>query len=135
MKAFGIFDGGGVKGAALAGCLAAAEDQGVEFVGYGGTSAGAIVATLAAAGYKGREVLEMMKGEFAPLKLLDDGGTRLKSARSCHARAAALFNSDKWLIRKLSEAWSLYNETKELLTTNGLYSGARFREAMLRCAH
>jgi len=47
MKAFVILDGGGVKGAALAGCLAAAEDRGIEIVAYGGTSAGSIVALLA----------------------------------------------------------------------------------------
>jgi len=33
MKADAILDGGGVKGAALAGALAAAADHGVEFLG------------------------------------------------------------------------------------------------------
>jgi NTE family protein len=131
MKAFGIFDGGGVKGAALAGCLAAAEDQGVQFVGYGGTSAGSIVATLAAAGYKGREVLDLMKGDFAPSRLLDDDGTRLKLAQSCQERAAALIKSKKpkWL--KLNAAASLYGEVESLLSGKGLYSGKRLRDAML----
>jgi hypothetical protein len=41
MRANAIYAGGGVKGAALAGCLRAAEQQGVKFVGHGGTSAGA----------------------------------------------------------------------------------------------
>ena len=62
MKAYAIFDGGGVKGAALAGCLQAAEDRGIEFVGYGGTSAGAIIALLACAGFKGRELQKIMGG-------------------------------------------------------------------------
>ena len=132
MKVFGIFDGGGVKGAALAGCLAAAEDQGVQFVGYGGTSAGAIVATLAAAGYTGREVRDLMKSDFAPLQLLDDGGTLLRKAQSCRDRASALIKSTKWKIRKLSEASSLYGEIEALLSEKGLYPGERFREAILR---
>lgn len=51
MKAYAILDGGGVKGAALAGALAAAEHNGIEFAGFGGTSAGAIVALLACVGY------------------------------------------------------------------------------------
>jgi NTE family protein len=132
MKAFGIFDGGGVKGAALAGCLAAAQDQGVQFVGYGGTSAGSIVATLAAAGYSGREILELMKGDFAPLRLLDDDGTRLRSALSCRQRAAALINSKKWKVFKLGEASSLYGDIQVLLSAKGLYSGSRFRAVMLK---
>jgi NTE family protein len=51
MKAYAILDGGGVKGAALVGCLKAAEELGIEFVGYGGTSAGSIIALLASVGY------------------------------------------------------------------------------------
>jgi NTE family protein len=52
-RADGVFEGGGVKGIALAGALAAAEqDAGVkEWVNVAGTSAGAIVAALLVAGY------------------------------------------------------------------------------------
>ena len=131
MKAYGVFDGGGVKGAALAGCLAAAGDQGVQFVGYGGTSAGSIVATLAAAGYSGREIRDLMTSEFAPLGLLDDDGTRLKNAQSCCDRAVALMQSKKWKVFKISEASSLYGQIEGLLSNQGLYSGDRFREALL----
>src|SRR2546429_563467 len=131
MKAFGIFDGGGVKGAALAGCLAAAEDQGIQFVGYGGTSAGSIIATLAAAGYGGREVLQLMKTTLAPLRLLDDDGTRLREAQSCLHRTAELMKSKKGKIRRLIKASSLYGELELLISGNGLYSGERFRHAIL----
>jgi NTE family protein len=65
MKAYGIFDGGGVKGAALAGCLAAAKDHDVDFIGYGGTSASSIVACLAAVGYKGAEIRDLMVGDLS----------------------------------------------------------------------
>jgi NTE family protein len=50
-KAFGIFEGGGAKGLAHAGALKAAEER-FEFIGVAGTSAGAIVAALIAAGYR-----------------------------------------------------------------------------------
>src|SRR5271165_4951747 len=77
MKAYAILDGGGVKGAALAGCLKAAEELGIEFAGYGGTSAGSIVALLAAVGYTGDELLHMLVDELDFTCLLDDGGQRL----------------------------------------------------------
>ena len=59
MKAYAILDGGGVKGAALAGCLKAAEEQKIQFLGYGGTSAGSIIAFLAAVGYTGEEATKI----------------------------------------------------------------------------
>jgi NTE family protein len=52
-RADGVFEGGGVKGIAFAGAVAAAEEEaGVrEWVNLAGTSAGAIVAALLAVGY------------------------------------------------------------------------------------
>jgi len=49
--AYAVFEGGGVKGIALVGALARFEMEGVRFRGFAGSSAGAIVAALAAAGY------------------------------------------------------------------------------------
>jgi predicted acylesterase/phospholipase RssA len=60
MKAYAIFDGGGVLGAALAGCYAAAREQGIEFVGFGGTSAGSIVAMMGSVGFDGPEMEEFL---------------------------------------------------------------------------
>jgi NTE family protein len=54
-KAFAIFEGGGAKGIAHAGALKSAEKR-FEFVGVAGTSAGAIMAALVAAGYTADEV-------------------------------------------------------------------------------
>ena len=51
MKINGVFEGGGVRGVALAGAAAAALDAGLEFERAVGTSAGALVASLLAAGY------------------------------------------------------------------------------------
>ncbi|MCJ2075980.1 patatin-like phospholipase family protein [Methylobacterium sp. E-016] len=59
MKAFGVFEGGGVRGYAHLGALKACEDRGVTFVGVSGTSIGAIVAALVAAGYTSTDLYEV----------------------------------------------------------------------------
>lgn len=58
MDAYGIFQGGGAKGYAHVGALKAAEDRGIRFIRIAGTSAGAIIAALAAAGYTADELLD-----------------------------------------------------------------------------
>lgn len=62
MYKYGVFQGGGVKGIALVGALQVAEDRGVSFDGVGGTSAGAIVAALYAAGYTAAEMRLILEG-------------------------------------------------------------------------
>ncbi len=52
----GVFEGGGVRGIALAGAAAAALDHGYRFDGVAGTSAGALVAALVAAEYGADEL-------------------------------------------------------------------------------
>jgi NTE family protein len=60
IEADAVFEGGGVKGIGLAGALAEAEDRGYRWRHVAGTSAGAIVAALVAAGYTAAELMEMM---------------------------------------------------------------------------
>lgn len=60
MKINGVFEGGGVKGIALAGSISAAMKQGHVFSEVAGTSSGAIVAALLAAGYSGEEMKELI---------------------------------------------------------------------------
>jgi predicted acylesterase/phospholipase RssA len=61
MKVNGVFQGGGVKGIGLVGALRRVEQQeNVEFEGLAGTSAGAIVAALYAAGYTTEELRELL---------------------------------------------------------------------------
>jgi len=57
IKGFGIFEGGGAKGLAHVGALKAVEAR-VQFLGVAGSSAGAIVAALVAAGYSADELYE-----------------------------------------------------------------------------
>lgn len=69
-----VFQGGGVKGIGLVGALARVEQENVEFAGVAGTSAGAIVAALYAAGYSTEELKnELMAANFAGL--LESVGT------------------------------------------------------------
>lgn len=60
MKVNGVFEGGGVKAIALVGAIKAAEEHGVKFHQVAGTSSGAIVASLLAAGYTADELKKMM---------------------------------------------------------------------------
>jgi predicted acylesterase/phospholipase RssA len=62
LKFDGVFEGGGVKGIGLVGALAYLEDQGYEPVNLAGTSAGAIVAALRAAGYSGHDLKQTLMG-------------------------------------------------------------------------
>lgn len=60
MKINGVFEGGGVKGIALAGSVSAALEQGYTFHNVAGTSSGSIVAALLVAGYTGEEMRELI---------------------------------------------------------------------------
>ncbi|MDP3878770.1 MAG: patatin-like phospholipase family protein [Dehalococcoidales bacterium] len=60
LKADAVFEGGGVKGIGLVGAIAVAEERGIAWQNVAGTSAGAIVATLIAAGYNAGEMKEIL---------------------------------------------------------------------------
>jgi len=66
---------GGVKGVGLVGAVAVAEEKGYRWENVAGTSAGAIVAALIAAGYTGVELKEIMKeldyNRFKDTSLID----------------------------------------------------------------
>ncbi|KEZ51665.1 patatin-like phospholipase family protein [Metabacillus indicus] len=57
----GVFSGGGIKGFALIGAYQAIEQRGLQFVRVAGTSAGSIVASFIAAGYRSDEIIRMME--------------------------------------------------------------------------
>jgi len=75
LMADAVFEGGGVKGIGLAGAVAVAEERGYQWVNVAGTSAGAIVAALLAAGYSAAEMKEIMEeldySRFKDASLLD----------------------------------------------------------------
>ncbi|WP_325890886.1 patatin-like phospholipase family protein [Grimontia sp. NTOU-MAR1] len=81
MKSYGVFAGGGVKGVALAGALASANKNGIRFAGFGGASAGAIIAYLASIGYSGEEIYQkMLRTPFKDM-LFYDGGEKYFSLK------------------------------------------------------
>ncbi len=59
--AHAVFAGGGVRGIAYVGALEVAEQYGYRWVSVAGTSAGAIVAALVAAGYTAQELSTIMR--------------------------------------------------------------------------
>jgi NTE family protein len=60
LKINGVFEGGGVKGIALAGAVHTAQRRGFTFDRVAGTSSGAIIASFLAAGYTGEEMRQMI---------------------------------------------------------------------------
>jgi len=71
MKADAVFEGGGVKGIGLVGALTVAEEEGYkDWQRVTGTSAGAIVASLLAAGYSAQDLKQFMM-ELNYSELLD----------------------------------------------------------------
>ncbi|MGE5458869.1 MAG: patatin-like phospholipase family protein [Methanobacterium sp.] len=60
-KCNAVFEGGGVKGIGLVGAVSALEAKKYEFANLAGTSAGAIVAALLAAGYNATELEQILR--------------------------------------------------------------------------
>jgi NTE family protein len=71
-KCDAVFEGGGVKGIGLVGAVAVTEEHGYEFCNVAGTSAGAIVAALVAAGFTAAE-LRTIIGELDYQRFKDRG--------------------------------------------------------------
>ena len=59
-RADAVFQGGGVKVIGLVGALSVAEQYGYKWVNLAGTSAGAMVAALSAAGYRAEAIARLL---------------------------------------------------------------------------
>lgn len=81
MEAYAVFAGGGVKGVAFAGCLKAAELRNIQFCGFGGTSAGSIVALLASIGYSADEIERIMIDKIDFADFFSDKGVKLRKGK------------------------------------------------------
>lgn len=139
MKAYAVLDGGGVKGAALAGCLKGAQEFGIEFAGYGGTSAGSIVALLASIGYTADELRTVMCHDMNFSEFLDDGGTELSR---WGATAKELLEAQSLLGRVMKGGLVWFSDGKDLkahIDRLGVYDGAKLetklRELITRKLH
>lgn len=109
----GVFSGGGMKGFAYVGAIQVLEERGILFKRVAGTSAGAILATFIAAGYRAKE-LEQIFDELNLKTLLDP------------PKAVFNFPFLKWI--NLYKRYGLY-EGKRLekwfyqkLTAKGIYT-------------
>lgn len=125
MKAYAILAGGGVRGAALAGALKAAEELGINFVGYGGTSAGSIVALLACVGFTGDELYQIMTQEIKFNDFLDDDGVALER----------LIQLPYKLKYKWPKTWIIARHIRLILQIYenlGLYSAKNLRQFLLK---
>lgn len=87
-KVFLAFAGGGAKGVVHVGALRALEEQEFQILGVAGTSAGAIVAALVAAGYKADEIIDPNSGN----SILDE----FAAVDSRFRRPTALFGPWGW---------------------------------------
>jgi NTE family protein len=103
-----VLEGGGVKGIALAGAVSVLEERGYQFHKIAGTSAGAIVGALVAAGAPGKRLREIMEdldyqrfrdpgllGRMGPLGVLAEVLLNKGWCRGDYLRS--------WLAEKLSE--------------------------------
>jgi len=130
MKAFAVLSGGGVKGAALAGCLAAAEERDIEWAGCAGTSAGALVAALASVGFRGAAIAERLKHELHPRALVDDRGVQLDEVVKLRTQVRPLLTGH--LINRGRALLSLSrNPTLKAIGTHfGVYDGGHLEQAI-----
>lgn len=125
MRAYAVFAGGGVKGAALAGCLSAATGDGLRFIGYGGTSAGSIVALFGAVGMSGKEIRDAFIAE--PFShLLDDRGDLLRKI-SKTVQATGRLATGKGA-GKLLGVWPAVRLFSSFSGNLGLYPGRQLRQ-------
>jgi NTE family protein len=100
----GVFMGGGVRGIGYAGAIGAFQAAGYEFKNVAGTSVGAIVASLVAAGYTGDELEKEMK-ELDYHRFKGKGHFGLVSNLFDFRKDYGIYNSDyfeKWLADLLS---------------------------------
>lgn len=122
VDAYCVLAGGGVKALAFPGALEAARGAGIRFRGYAGSSGGAIVACLAAAGFEPIEIRDAFQAALNLDRLLGD--TRLigelqETLR--HIREAVESSG----ARRLRRGWSAVRSSKSIraavLRDLGLY--------------
>lgn len=119
-EADAVFEGGGVKGIALAGAVAASEAAGVSvWKNVAGTSAGAIVACLIAVGYNGQRLKEILDtldySEFMDYGRLGKVQGLLWNQFRMRGLAPGLFFT-RWLTQRIKESPLAKELGKEELT-------------------
>jgi NTE family protein len=105
-RCYCVFEGGGAKGIAHVGALAALESPEIRIAGFAGTSAGAIIAALAAVGYSAEDLFGP-KGSI--LDLIDRDRSNIWSGPPNRpvAKPTRLFGWFGWLAIRLARRVSL----------------------------
>ncbi|MBS4199643.1 patatin-like phospholipase family protein [Bacillus sp. FJAT-49732] len=123
MNIDGVFSGGGIKGLALIGAYEVLEEKGFTFKRLAGTSAGAIMAALIAAGYTSKEI-KVLITETDMKKFLDQRTTILPFALA------------KWLLLYWRMGMYVGNELEEWLgkkmADKGIYTFKDLPKGRLR---
>jgi NTE family protein len=126
---FLIFEGGGARCVAHIGALKALERKGVTIRGVAGTSAGALIAALVAAGYKAEEIFSA-EGETAGRSpILESAGLRV--ARDLFRRRDQIALAA--LIRPLLSAGRWAIPGVALVATLGLIGAGYWAQSCLPC--
>ena len=137
IPAFGVFAGGGAKAAVFTGCLAAAEEWSIDFQGFGGSSGGAIVAALAAAGCSSEDIQKILLERDLKKAFLGDGGSKLDSMATLVRRlnaAVKITTGREWsqiprrLVARLRLLWTVRKLLANFGSSLGLYSTDRIRD-------
>jgi NTE family protein len=117
---FAIFEGGGAKGVAHIGAVAACEANAFYFVGVAGASAGAIIASLIAAGFTANEILDptapetnlLARHKETPISLV--GRETWDQAKRYEDRIKAAAQSGRF--KSWPARWWLYQNRKPVMT-------------------
>lgn len=128
-----VLEGGGVKGVGLVGALAELEAHGYRFKRVAGSSAGAIVASLVAAGYQPRELEALLLDtdllKFADMTRLDRvpiAGPALSLLRDRGVLEGTAFRD--WLAARLRERGVVtFRDLRERDRHTALAQGRRYR--------
>ena len=117
----GVFEGGGIRGLALAGAAAAALDHGYTFDHTVGTSAGAMVASLVSAGYTADELSSTVRAVDWPAMLDPVPGLGIPLLGR---HIALVFHRGMYRGSRLERVWSELLAEKGIETFGDLRSGA-----------
>ncbi len=123
-KIFGIFEGGGLKGIALAGAYEAVCNSNFEFIGYAGASAGAIVAALAAAGAKPEFIRQALL--TTNLQTFLDPDFAPAAGANTKAKIAKLVNGGTFTWMMAGAAVRHNQAVRRVLLNKGIHSGDPF---------
>ncbi len=134
-----VFEGGGAKGSAFAGALAALDEQGHTIRRVIGTSAGAITAVLVAAGYPAAEILALVRekvdgqprfARFMDHPTADDFSEAEKQASDTMRALEALRlpeSAGRKLLRLLLSS-PVYAQLFSFVECGGLFAGRDLRD-------